>query len=262
MTPPLVEARDLCKSFGGVIAADHVSLSFHRGQIHALIGPNGAGKTTLINLLTGELRADGGRILLAGKDITHDTTAARARIGLARSFQITSVFQDFTVLDNVALGVQATRRHSFRFWRDVRKDKGLRSAARDVLARIGLELRADSCAAELSHGEQRQLELAMALATRPRVLLLDEPMAGMGHDESAQIIRLLRDLKPDYAILLVEHDMNAVFAMADLITVLVYGHVLACGTPDEIRGNAQVRRAYLGEEKEQRRRLPGEDRHH
>jgi branched-chain amino acid transport system ATP-binding protein len=262
MTTALVEARDLCKRFGGVTATDHVSLSFHRGQIHALIGPNGAGKTTLINLLSGELSSDAGQILLAGEDITHRKTAARARIGLARSFQITSVFQDFTVLENVALAAQATQRHSFRFWRDARKDKGLRNAARETLARIGLELRADTCAAELSHGEHRQLELAMALATRPRILLLDEPMAGMGHEESLQIIRLLRELKPDYAILLVEHDMNAVFAMADVITVLVYGRVIACGTPEEIRANAEVRLAYLGEEKDKRSRRQREDRHH
>jgi branched-chain amino acid transport system ATP-binding protein len=253
MTTALVEARDLCKRFGGVVATDRVSLSFQRGQIHALIGPNGAGKTTLVNLLSGELASDAGQILLAGEDITYRRTAARARLGLARSFQITSVFQDLTVLDNVALAAQATQRHSFRFWRDARKDKRLRSAARETLVRIGLEPRADTCAAELSHGEHRQLELAMALATRPRVLLLDEPMAGMGHEESLQIIRLLHDLKPDYAILLVEHDMNAVFATADLITVLVYGRVLACGTPEEIRANPEVRLAYLGEEKRKTR---------
>lgn len=261
MTTALVETRDLCKSFGGVIATDHVALSLHRGQIHAVIGPNGAGKTTLINQLTGELRPDAGRILLTGQEITHHPTAARACAGLARSFQITSIFQDFTVLDNVALAVQATQRHSFRFWRDARKDERLRGPAREMLARIGLELRSDTCAAELSHGEQRQLELAMALATRPRVLLLDEPMAGMGQEESARIIGLLKRLKPDYAILLVEHDMNVVFAMADLITVMVYGRVLACGTPEEIRANAEVRRAYLGEEKEHGQSI-GENRHH
>jgi branched-chain amino acid transport system ATP-binding protein len=262
MTPALVEARGLCKRFGGVTATDHVSLSFHRGQIHALIGPNGAGKTTLINLLSGELSSDAGQILLAGEDITHRRTAARARLGLARSFQITSVFQDFTVLDNVALAVQATQRHSFRFWRDARKDEGLRSAARKTLARIGLELRADTCAAELSHGEHRQLELAMALATRPQVLLLDEPMAGMGHEESAQIIRLLRDLKSEYAILLVEHDMDAVVATADLIPVMVYGRVLACGTPEAIRANSEVRLAYLGEVKAKPSQRQSEDCHH
>jgi branched-chain amino acid transport system ATP-binding protein len=257
----MIETRDLCKSFGGVIATDHVSLSLRHGQIHAVIGPNGAGKTTLINQLSGELRPDAGRILLEGQDVTRQPTAARAYRGLARSFQITSVFQDFTVLDNVALAVQATQRHSFRFWRDARKDERLRAPARAVLAQIGLQARADTSAAELSHGEQRQLELAMVLATRPRVLLLDEPMAGMGQEESGRIIDLLVSLKPDYAILLVEHDMNAVFATADLITVLVYGRVLASGTPEEIRANPEVRRAYLGEERP-RLRPPGESRHH
>jgi branched-chain amino acid transport system ATP-binding protein len=260
MTAAMVETRDLCKSFGGVIATDHVSLSLRHGQIHAVIGPNGAGKTTLINQLSGELRPDAGRILLEGQDVTRQPTAARACRGLARSFQITSVFQDFTVLDNVAMAVQATQRHSFRFWRDARKDERLRAPARAALAETGLQARADTCAAELSHGEQRQLELAMVLATRPRVLLLDEPMAGMGQEESGRIIGLLVKLKPDYAILLVEHDMTAVFATADLITVLVYGRVLASGTPEEIRANPEVRRAYLGEEKARRRPM-GENRH-
>jgi len=245
---PLIDVRDLEKSFGGITATDHVSLALRRGEIHAVIGPNGAGKTTLINQLSGELRPDSGCILLAGSDITHHRVAARARAGLARSFQITSIFLDFTVLDNVALAVQATLPHSFRFWRDVRKDERLRGPARTVLQRLGLARRGDTPAAELSHGEQRQLELAMALATNPRVLLLDEPMAGMGPEESRQIIALLGSLKADYAILLVEHDMSAVFALADLITVLVEGRVLACGPAEEIRANEEVRRAYLGEE--------------
>jgi len=249
VTDPLVEIRDLEKSFGGISATDHVSLALGKGEIHALIGPNGAGKTTLINQLSGELRPDGGCILMGGVDITRQPAAGRARAGLARSFQITSVFPDFTVLDNVALAVQATLPHSFRFWHDARKDGRVRGPARAALEKLGLASRGGALAAELSHGEHRQLELAMALATNPRVLLLDEPMAGTGPEESNQIIGLLGSLKPDYAILLVEHDMSAVFALADIITVLVEGRVIACGSPVEIRANEEVRRAYLGEEK-------------
>jgi branched-chain amino acid transport system ATP-binding protein len=247
MAEALVQTRGLRKNFGGVVATDNVSIELNRGEVHAVIGPNGAGKTTLINQLTGELAPDAGSIHLDGRDITRKPPAARARAGLARAFQIISVFPAFTVLQNVALAVQATLPHSFRFWRQAAADERLQAPAREILARLGLEGRAGTTASELSHGEQRQLELAMALATRPRVLLLDEPTAGMGYEESRQIIGLLGALKPDYAILLVEHDMNAVFALADVITVLVYGRILASGAPEEIRANDEVKRAYLGD---------------
>jgi len=243
----LVEVVDLVKTFGGLVATDEVSLTLHQGEIHAVIGPNGAGKTTLISQLSGRLKPSGGKILISGRDVTNLPVAARSRMGLARSFQITSLFFDFTALDNVAIAVQASRGHSFRFWRDVTTDEAIYGPARQFLSRLGLEARAQVPAGDLSYGEQRQLELAMALATKPRVLLLDEPMAGMGHDESAKIIALLREIKNDYAILLVEHDMKAVFALADRITVLVNGAVLASGPPESIRGNPEVRRAYLGE---------------
>jgi branched-chain amino acid transport system ATP-binding protein len=253
MAEALVQASGLSKHFGGVVATDNVTLALSRGEIHAVIGPNGAGKTTLINQLTGELFPDSGSILLDGRDITREPPAARARAGLARAYQIVSVFPAFSVLQNVALAVQATQPHSFRFWREAGRDERLLGPARGILARLGLEARTGSLASELSHGEQRQLELAMALATRPRVLLLDEPTAGMGHEESRRIIGLLGTLKSDYAILLVEHDMNAVFALADVITVLVYGRIVASGAPDQIRADAEVKRAYLGEKKSARR---------
>ncbi len=257
MAEPLVRAIGLCKNFGGVTATDNVSLELERGALHAVIGPNGAGKTTLINQLTGEFFPDAGSILLDGRDITRAPPAVRARAGLARAYQIASIFPAFSVLQNVALGVQATQAHSFRFWRDAARDTRLLDPAREILARLGLESRAGTLASQLSHGEQRQLELAMALATRPRVLLLDEPTAGMGHEESRNIVSLLGKLKSDYAILLVEHDMNAVFALADVITVLVYGRIVASGMPDAIRADAEVKRAYLGEQKQARRRAGG-----
>jgi branched-chain amino acid transport system ATP-binding protein len=214
--------------------------------LHAIIGPNGAGKTTLIGELTGEIRPDSGRIRFDGVDITALPVWRRSMLGLARSFQITSLFLDFTALDNVALAVQAHSGHSFRFWRDARSEPELREPARAALDRVGLAGRADVLVANLSHGEHRQLEIAMALATRPRLLLLDEPMAGMGPEESARMVGLLRQLKRELTILLIEHDMEAVFALADRITVLVYGRVLATGTPAAIRADEEVRRAYLG----------------
>jgi len=256
MSTAVVEAVELGKSFGGLRATDSVSLAMHKGEVHALIGPNGAGKSTLINQLTGELSPDSGRILIHGRDVTRQGVAGRARAGLARSYQITSLFLDFSVLDNVAIAAQSALPHSFRFFGDARRDEGLRRPAREILERMALAARADVPAAELSYGEQRQLELAMVLATRPQALLLDEPTAGMAHEESAAIIRLLGGLKRDHAILLVEHDMNAVFALADRISVLVYGRIVATGAPDEIRGNAEVRRAYLGERGPVRRARP------
>jgi branched-chain amino acid transport system ATP-binding protein len=244
----LLHIEDLSKRFGGVTASEQVSLAVPVGELHAIIGPNGAGKTTLIAQLTGEIAPDAGRIRFANTDITALPTYQRSTLGLARSFQITSLFLDMTVLDNVALAVQAHDGHSFRFWSAARKQESLRAPARAALARAGLSARADIPVADLSHGEHRQLEIAMALATRPRMLLLDEPMAGMGPEESARLVKLLRELKKEFTILLIEHDMEAVFALADRISVLVYGRVIATGKPDEIRVNPDVRRAYLGDQ--------------
>jgi branched-chain amino acid transport system ATP-binding protein len=244
----LLEVQNLSRRFGGIMASDAIALDVRERELHAVIGPNGAGKTTLIAQLTGEIAPDAGSIRFAGRDITMVPAWRRSALGLARSFQITSLFLDFTVLDNVALAVQAHAGHSFRFWRDARREPELRAPARAALERVGLAGRADVLASTLSHGEQRQLEIAMALATRPRMLLLDEPMAGMGPDESARLVAMLRELKSQLAILLVEHDMEAVFALADRITVLVYGRVIASGAPEAIRANAEVRRAYLGEQ--------------
>jgi branched-chain amino acid transport system ATP-binding protein len=244
---PLLEIDGLVKHFGGVIASDGITLAVLPGELHAIIGPNGAGKTTMIGQLTGEITPDAGRICFGGRDITGLATYQRSMLGLARSFQITSLFLDFTALDNVALAVQAHDGHSFRFWRAARRESGLRDPARKALARVGLSHRADVVVANLSHGEHRQLEIAMALATRPRMLLLDEPMAGMGPEESMRMVKMLRDLKQELTILLVEHDMEAVFALADRITVLVYGRVIASGAPAAIRANPEVRQAYLGE---------------
>ena len=248
MAEPLLAVRGLRKRFGGLVATDGVDLDVAAGETLAIIGPNGAGKTTLIGQLSGDLRPDAGTITFAGADVTPLTAAARSHRGLARSFQITSIFRDFSTLDNVALAVQAHAGHSFRFWRAARAEPTLRDPARAILAQVGLEDRADVVAGTLAHGEQRQLEIAMALATRPRLLLLDEPVAGMGPDESQRMEQLLRGLRGHHTIMLVEHDMDVVFALADRISVLVYGRVLATGTPEAIRLNAEVRRAYLGEE--------------
>ena len=245
---PLLVTDRLVKRFGGLVATDAVSIDVQPGEIHALIGPNGAGKTTLVGQLTGHLRPDAGTLRFAGRDVTRLPTHARVRLGLGRSFQITAVLREFTALDNVALAVQAHAGHSFRFLGDVRTDRSLREPARRHLERVGLGDRADTLAAELSHGEQRQLEIAMALAGEPSLLLLDEPMAGMGAEESQRMVNFLRRLKGNQAILLIEHDMDAVFALADRITVLVYGRVIASGTAEEIRANPEVRQAYLGEE--------------
>jgi branched-chain amino acid transport system ATP-binding protein len=244
----LLSTDRLIKRFGGLVATDTVSIDVLPGEIHALIGPNGAGKTTLISQLTGNLRPDSGTIRFAGRDVTRLPMHARVRLGLARSFQITSVLREFTALDNVALAVQAHAGHSFRFLANARRDQRLLGPARRGLADVGLAGRADTPAATLSHGEQRQLEIAMALAGDPRLLLLDEPMAGMGAEESQRMIGFLQGFKGKRAILLIEHDMDAVFQLADRITVLVYGRAIASGTPAEIRANADVRQAYLGEE--------------
>jgi branched-chain amino acid transport system ATP-binding protein len=245
-----LEIEDLSKRFGGVVASDAIALAVPQGELHAIIGPNGAGKTTLISQLAGEIAPDAGRIRFAGRDITNLPIFRRSQLGLARSFQITSLFLDFTAIENAALAVQAHAGHSFHFWRDARSQSELRTPARAALARVGLAGRADVVVSNLSHGEHRQLEIAMALATTPRMLLLDEPMAGMGPDESARMVKTLRELKRELTILLIEHDMEAVFALADRITVLVYGRIIASGTPEAIRANAEVRQAYLGEQEQ------------
>ena len=248
MKEPLLRTERLVKRYGGLLATDNVSIDVRPGEIHALIGPNGAGKTTLVHQLTGVVAPDSGTIHFAGQDITRLATHARVRLVLGRSFQITSVLREFTALENVALAVQGHAGHSFRFLADARRDETLRAPARRLLDEVGLGARGSVVASSLSHGEQRQLELAMALAGDPTVLLLDEPMAGMGVEESQRLIGFLRALKQKHAMLLIEHDMDAVFQLADRITVLVYGRAIASGTPGEIRANAEVRQAYLGEE--------------
>jgi branched-chain amino acid transport system ATP-binding protein len=243
----LLRVEKLVRRFGGIVATDNVSLDVSSGELHAIIGPNGAGKTTLISQLTGQLLPHAGTIRLAGADITRVPAYRRSAMGLARSFQITSLLPDFTALDNVALAAQAHDGHSFYFWSDARKESRLRDAALAALLRVGLGNRAETLVSKLSHGEQREVELAVALATKPQVLLLDEPMAGLGITESARMVKLLQELRREVTIVLVEHDMDAVFALADRITVLVYGRVIASGAPAAIRGNEEVKRAYLGE---------------
>ena len=248
MADPLLRVKDLVRRFGGITATDRVSLDVAEGELHAIIGPNGAGKTTLISQLTGHLTPHSGSIFLAGRDITHLAAWRRSALGLARSFQITSLLTDFTAADNVALAAQAHHGHSFSFWRNARKESGLRRAAQAALERMGLDHRADVLVSRLSHGEQRELELAVALATRPQLLLLDEPMAGLGVTESARMVKLLQELRKEVTIVLVEHDMDAVFALADRISVLVYGRVIASDVPVAIRQNEEVKRAYLGDQ--------------
>jgi branched-chain amino acid transport system ATP-binding protein len=244
----LLRVEHLSKRLGGIVATDDLTFSIPKGKLHAVIGPNGAGKTTLIAQLSGQLGSDAGRINFVDSDITAVPIHARSAFGLARSFQITSLLPDLSVFDNVALAVQAHAGHSFHFWRNARSEPKLRDPARAALARVGLNARADLPASALSHGEHPQLELAMALASKPRMLLLDEPMAGLGPEESARMVAMLPELKKELTILLVEHDMKAVFALADRITVLGYGRVIASGEPKEIRSNAQVCDAYLGEQ--------------
>jgi branched-chain amino acid transport system ATP-binding protein len=248
VTEPLLRVENLVRTFGGITATDNLSLEAATGELHAIIGPNGAGKTTLITQLTGQLQPNSGSIHFGGRDITRLPAYRRSALGLARSFQITSLLKDFTAADNVALAAQAHDGHSFYFWGNARKEKHLREAARSALSRVGLEPRADVIVSRLSHGEQRQLELAVALATKPRLLLLDEPMAGLGVSESARMVELLKELRREVTIILVEHDMEAVFALADRISVLVYGRVIACDVPAAIRINEDVKRAYLGEQ--------------
>ncbi len=246
----LLSVKGLVMRFGGLLATDHLDLEVAPGELHAIIGPNGAGKTTLINQLSGELRPSEGSIRLNGHDVTHLAIAKRALAGIARSYQITSVFLEFTVLQNVAMAVQAAAGHSFGFWKPVLSDARLTDPARELLATVGLADQAHRRVDTLAHGARRQLEIAMTLAMRPKLLLLDEPMAGMSRHESLAMVELLRQLKGRYAIVLVEHDMDAIFALADRISVLVYGKPIACGTPDEIRANDEVRLAYLGDQEE------------
>ena len=246
MAEPILAIAGLVKRFGGLVATDHLALEVAESEVHAVIGPNGAGKTTLVAQIAGELRPDAGTIRFLGEDLTALSAYRRSLRGLARSFQITSVFQEFTALDNVAFAVQAHQGNSFRFWRAARRDPRLRAPAMAMLEQVGLGPRADIVAAHLAHGEKRALEIAMALATRPRLLLLDEPMAGMGSEDSARMVRMLVRLKGSVTILLIEHDMDAVFALADRITVLVYGRAIASGAPGDIRDDPAVREAYLG----------------
>jgi branched-chain amino acid transport system ATP-binding protein len=245
---PLLRLDHLRKAYGALVVSDDVNLAVAPGELHAVIGPNGAGKTTLIHQISGLAAPDAGRILFEGEDITPLPMHERVGRGLARSFQITSILPGFSVLENVALAVQARFGSSFRFFGDAAQEPALNEPAMDFIDTVGLGARAHLPAGLLSHGEKRQLELAIALATDPKLLLLDEPLAGTGHEESERVIAMLRRLKGGYGIMLIEHDMDAVFALADRVSVLVYGRVIATGTPEEVRANAEVRTAYLGEE--------------
>ena len=246
MAEPLLELRNLRKTYGALVVTDGVSLSVQPGELHAIIGPNGAGKTTLIHQISGTLASDSGSILFGGEDVTHLSMPQRVRRGLARSFQITSILPGFSALANVALAVQARSGSSFRFFGNAAQEKILNEPAMDCLAQVGLAARAHIPAGLLSHGEKRQLELAIGLATEPKLLLLDEPLAGTGHDESQRVVETLRRLKDRLTIVLIEHDMDAVFSLADRVSVLVYGRVIATDTPERIRANPEVRAAYLG----------------
>ena len=247
MTGPILATQQLVKRFGGLLATDALDFEVTPGELHAVIGPNGAGKTTLVKQLIGEILPDAGRILFDGADVTRMPSYRRALLGMSRSYQITSIFPDFTSLENVAIAAQAHRGHSFGFWQPADREDVLNAPSLKVLDEVGLSEKANRPAIELAHGERRQLELAMALVSQPKLLLLDEPMAGMGRRESEAMVKLLATLKGRYTIVLVEHDMDAVFALADRITVLVYGRRIASGTPLHIRSSVEVRKAYLGD---------------
>ncbi|MCL4127416.1 UNVERIFIED_CONTAM: hypothetical protein GTU68_036922 [Idotea baltica] len=244
----ILSLSGLRKSFGALVVTDDLSLDLFPGECHALIGPNGAGKTTLIHQISGTLSPDAGRIMFDGRDVTALPPHARASAGLGRTFQITSIIPGLSVRENVALAAQAVDGSSYRFFGRAAHERRLNERADEALALIGLSDRSDRLAGALSHGEKRALELAVAIAMRPKALMLDEPMAGMGRDESARLVETLGRLKADYPLLLVEHDMDAVFALADRVSVLVYGKIIATGTPDEVRANAEARAAYLGED--------------
>lgn len=246
MTETLLELTGLCKQFGALTATDNVSLRVSPGEIHALIGPNGAGKTTLVNQIAGELWPDSGHIQFDGKNITGLPVHERARAGISRTFQVTNLFSNLTVRQNLALAVQPSLGHSFRFWHRAESMAGLGQAVDEYLTMTGLEDRSNVIAGSLSHGEKRQVAIAMALAARPKLILMDEPAAGMGKHESDLMAKLLISMKSGQGILLVEHDMDLVFSVADRISVLVYGRIIATGTPDEIKDNPQVNEAYLG----------------
>jgi branched-chain amino acid transport system ATP-binding protein len=244
----MLRLENVSKRFGGVVATDRVSLEVRPGEVHALIGPNGAGKTTLVGLISGALATDGGEILFEEKTITRMKQHDRVRSGLARSYQITSIFRKLSVLDNLALAVQARSGSSFSFWRPLEKETRLFDEARSLLEEIDLQSKATALAATLSHGEQRALEVGLALATQPKLVLLDEPMAGMGPEESRRMIELIERIRAGVTVLLVEHDMDAVFRLADRISVMVDGRLIATDAPEKIRLNPEVRRAYLGDE--------------
>jgi len=248
MAERLLEVRRLFKHFGGVVATDRLDLAVAAGGVHALIGPNGAGKTTLIAQICGEIEPDSGQVLFGGRDITALPAHERVALGLARSFQITRVFRNLTVRDNIALAVQARSGSSMRFWRPVAAERALGAEAEMVLAGLGMSALAALTAGSLPHADQRRLEVALALASQPRLLLLDEPLAGMGAEDAQAMIGLIAQLKERTTILLVEHDMDAVFRLANVISVLVGGRVIASGVPQVIRDDPEVRRAYLGEE--------------
>jgi len=250
VTEPVLRLENLRKRFGGLLVTDDVTLDVVPGELHAIIGPNGAGKTTLINQISGTLSSDAGRILFAGQDITALPVHARAQCGIARSFQITSILPEFSALENVALAVQAHAGTSYRFFGRAQDEAALNEPALAALRETGLAERAHIRAAHLSHGERRALELAIALAMQPKLLLLDEPMAGTSHEETERLIAVLRRLKGRFPIMLIEHDMNAVFALADRISVLIYGRILASGAPEAVRADPQVVAAYLGESME------------
>lgn len=245
---PVLEIRDLCKSYGALVASNNISLDLKAGEIHALIGPNGAGKSTLIGQIAGGIQSDSGRVHFLGKDISAKSTIKRAKLGLGRTFQVSALAMENTVLENVILGALGQQGAVFSFLRPVLKNEGLRAQAIAALDRVQLTGESDRITAELSHGQRRQLEVAVALTLSPKAFIMDEPMAGLGADGSKKLTSLLGELKQDAPILLVEHDMDAVFALADRISVLVYGEIIATGSVDEIRANADVREAYLGEE--------------
>lgn len=248
MTDPVLETRGISKSFGALQASKDISLTLMPGEIHALIGPNGAGKSTLIKQIAGGLRPDAGQVFLQGREVTGLDTPARARLGLGRTFQISALAMEDTVLQNAVLGALGASGRPFRFWRAALGDKDLRARAQDALERVGLQEHAATRTAELSHGQRRQLEVAVALTLRPKAFVMDEPMAGLGTGGSLRLTGFLDGLRAEAPILLVEHDMDAVFALADRISVLVYGEVIATGTVEEIRANPDVRSAYLGDE--------------
>ena len=250
MSLAILNVSNLSKTFGGVVATDHLNLEIKHGELHAIIGPNGAGKTTLIAQLSGETLPDSGEIIFREENITALPPFKRSRLGIARSFQITSLMLEMDVIDNITLATLAQDNHSYKFWKPARDDIDLQKSALNALKEIGLEERAFEKVGNLSHGEHRQLEIAMALATQPHLLLLDEPMAGMGTEEGRKILKILQKLKRRKTILLIEHDMDVVFALADRITVLVYGRVIASGSPQSIKEDEKVREAYLGSDGE------------